>query len=263
MAILCILNLAQMRITNMNVGLVFFAYKNDEPLLRLALEAVPRLRAAGDNVEVFVFDDASAPLSAPPRGVKYQQTHFDRGGNLNGLQCIQGMLEAYARVMAYGRFSWLIKADCDTFVNNIEWLRDLDAKSTAFAGTIHVNDHASGACYALSREGVAVLQERMLCPSWQGKASRGYCEDRVFYHMSRLSGLDIAAFRNDANALDGPLFHAWLAARRYEPAELLKAYAVDFKACRWNSRPEDWEQDAATALERMTEYCNFIKQNHG
>jgi len=244
----------------MNVALCFFSYAKDEELLKLALEAVPFLRAAGDKVVPYVLDDASAPLDMPPHGARYWRTSFDRGGNLNGLPCIMGMVDEFEAIMRGGAHDWLLKVDCDTFVNNLDWLRGLRPRETAFAGTIHVNEHCSGACYAVSREGVEVLHARLQCPSWQGKAARGYCEDKVLFHMSRLSGLNVHAFRNDRNELDGSLYHDWLATERKEPRELMKSYAVDFKACRWNSRPEYWEQDAITAYERMKQYVEFRKE---
>lgn len=243
----------------MNVALCFFSYNNDAPLLRLALQAVPFLQQKGDGVTAYVLDDASAPLDMPPSGVRYWRTGFPRGGNLNGLPCIMGMVDEYAAILNMGKYDWLVKVDCDTFINSLDWLRGLSPRETAFAGTIHVNDHCSGACYAVSRAGVDVLQERLQCPSWQGKAARGHCEDKVIYHMSRLSGLNVCAFRNDDNELDGSLYHDWMETERKEPSELLKAYAVDFKACRWNSKREYWAQDAITALERMQQYVNFRK----
>lgn len=244
----------------MNIALCFFSYSKDEPLLNLAMQAVPLLRSKGDIVDVYCIDDEASPLDMPPTGTRYWRTRFPRGGNLNGLPCIMGMVDEFEAIMSGGKYDWLIKTDCDTYINSLDWLRGLKPRETAFAGTIHVNDHCSGACYAVSREGVEVLHERLQYPSWQGKAARGHCEDKVLFHMSRLSGLNVHVFRNDGNELDGSLYHDWLATERKEPRELMKAYAVDFKACRWNSRPEYWEQDAITAYERMKQYVEFRKE---
>ena len=244
----------------MNVGLVYFCYRGDEVLLGMALQAAERLRRRGDAVTVYLLDDVKAPLEVVPPGVVYKRTSFERGGNLNGLECIVGMVDEYERILRVGGHEWLVKVDCDTFLNSLDWLRGLSCREVAFSGTIHVNDHCSGACYAVSRAGVECLQTRLQEPSWRGKAARGFCEDKVIYHMSRLSGLDVLALRNEGNELDGSLYHDWLAVERVHPRELLRAYAVDFKACRWNSRPEYWEQDAITALERMKQFCDYLKE---
>lgn len=247
----------------MNIALCFFSYSKDEPLLNLALQAVPLLRAKGDTVDVYVIDDAASPLDMPPSGTRYWRTRFPRGGNLNGLPCIMGMVEEYESITRGGKYDWLIKTDCDTYINRLDWLRGLKPRETAFAGTIHVNDHCSGACYAVSRAGVEVLHERLQCPSWQGKATRGHCEDKVLYNMSKMAGLEVHAIRNEGNTLEGGLFHDWLGEQRKTPEELEAALAVDFKACRWNSKPEYWEQNAITALERMKQYTEFRNKKYG
>lgn len=237
----------------MNVALVFFTYAGDAELLELAVKAGPWLRGQGHAVDVYVMDDAAAPLAVPPAGCRYRQTRFERCGNLNGAECVAGMVQAYEEVFERGVYEWVVKVDADTFVNDLEWLRGVPG---VFAGTVHVGDYCSGACYALKRAGVEWLRERMVEPSWRGAAQRGFCEDKVIFNMCRLSGLGVHAVRADG-VPDGKLWHDWEGVR-LPMAELTRAAAVDFKRCRWNSRAEFWEADRAEGLQRMREYVNFL-----
>ena len=244
----------------MNVGLVFFAYGGDAQLLRLALQAVPLLRKQGHEVTAYVLEDAAAPLGElgmPSGCCRRWQTSWARCGNLNGLECIVGMVDEYNSIFEQHAHEWLLKVDCDTFVNSLDWLEGLSSKEVAFAGTVHVRDYCSGACYAVSREGAEWLQARLLERSWRDKAERGYCEDRVLCSMCRLSGMKVHALDGRSGSIEGKLCHAWQGEQR-SFAELRTAYAVDFKACRWNSAPHRWELDHAEAVERMRNYVKEV-----
>jgi hypothetical protein len=242
----------------MNAAICFFSYAGDAALLDMALQAVPRLRQQGHNVDVYLCNDAAAPLVHIPSGCRVWQTTFDRKGNLNGAECICGMVDVYNSIFQNGIYEWILKTDCDTFINSLDWLHGVSSRTHAFAGTIHVNDHCSGACYAVSRNGAEWLQSRLQEPSWRGAAERGFCEDKVLYNMCKLSGMQVHALRANDKP-DGMLWHDW----QGEPlpfSELQKAYAIDFKACRWNSRNENWEADKQRAIERMKNYIESLKK---
>lgn len=249
-------------ITDMKIAMVFFCYAGDARLLAVALRAVPFLRRRGDLVDVYVVDDAAAPLGAEnvPEWVHYRQTGFDRGGNLNGLECIEGMVGVYDELMAAGWYDWVVKADCDTWVNSFDWLRGVDAARVSFVGTVHVNNHASGACYALSRCGAELLAGALLNPLYRGAAVRGHCEDKVMYNLCRLIGDNVLG----RPARDGEphplrLCHDWELEPRAAFDDLRQAAAVDFKRCRWNSKPELWQQDCVAAVERMEAYADYVE----
>jgi hypothetical protein len=166
------------------------------------------------------------------------------------------MVDEYNAIFNMGLYEWVVKVDCDTFVNSLDWLQGVSNREVAFAGTVHVQDYCSGACYAVSRAGVELLQERLSEASWRGAAERGYCEDKVLFNICRMSGLRVHALRADG-VPDGKLWHDW----QGEPVAfeaLTRAYAVDFKACRWNSKPEAWEMDKVRGLERLRGYTKFL-----
>ena len=248
----------------MNVGIIFFSYRGDKALLELSLRAVPRLREQGHEVTAYVADDGAAPLSGPlnvpPCGIKYYRTTFDRKGNLNGVECIRGMAEEYEAILRKTGHDWLIKADCDTFINHLRWLDGVDPEATSMVGTIHVETYCSGACYAISRRGAARLPGLLEKKLWQERAERAHCEDRFFWHALRMTGNGdvLARHANGAEISHLRLHHDW-----QHPgislAELTEAAAVDFKRCRWHTPAANWESDREQALTRYRAYIEHIE----
>lgn len=245
----------------MNIALVFFTYAADAPLLELAVQAAPRLRAQGHEVTVYVFDEAEHPLATVPEGVQYTRTTFNRCGNLNGLECITGMASIFAELST--RHTWIVKADCDTFVNHLHWLEGVDPATVPMVGTVHVNKHASGACYAISAQAAPRMAAMLGTPIWQGRAERCHCEDRFFWNAA-LHGIGGAQGRDGAGNPVAPthLHHDWMASPQHSFAELATAAAVDFKRCRWNTHPSTWQNDRESAIARMREYVDFVQNSH-
>lgn len=242
----------------MKVAIVFFSYRDDAVLLGYALQAVRRLRERGYEVDAFVRDDAAAPLVEVPAGCDYKLTSFKRCRNLNGCECVAGMLSEYAAIVDGGGYDWVVKADCDTYINDLEWLRVGDG--VIHVGTSHVDGYCSGSCYALSRDGVARLVDYMADEVVRKRVQRAWCEDKAISRMSIICGQAMVK-ENSVNALrEGYLYHDW-----YDKsagfAELRQAAAVDFKRCMWNSTPGAYDVDRDSALERMAGYVDFLLNN--
>lgn len=247
----------------MRIAICFFSYNKDTELLKQALRGVKRLREKNleDTIDVYVFDDNNAPLEREilPEWVNYAQTTFDRRRNLNGLECIQGMLSVYADLISKG-YEWVIKADSDTYINNLEWIRALDPSRIAHAGSCHVHDYSSGACYALSSSGVAALQEKLTDPIIQKRVGVAYCEDKVFCRLSRMTNLGVICRHNDKNEISSSrLYHDWYADELADLEKLKDAAAVDFKRCMWHIDKEHWNSDREVAEARMKEYADYVE----
>ena len=240
----------------MNIAIVFFSYAGDAQLLQQSLRAIPHLRAYGDRIDVYLADDATGPIPDIPEHTHYISTTFNRCGNLNGLDCILGMARTYAHILSCTDYDWIIKTDCDTYINHLHWLRNLNPADCMFTGTTHAHDYPSGPCYAISAAGVRAVNSLLSDPVWQGKAMRGHCEDRVFFHLAKHSGHTLT-IPHSQTPTPGALFHDWTTPSPLPLSDLIPPYAVDFKTCRWNSPPSTWQLHAATALTRLTAYANL------
>ena len=241
----------------MKIALCFFCYAKDAALLDCALRAVPHLRAAGDVVDVYVCDDVAAPLAEVPAGVYYRQTSFPRRGNLNGGECIAGMVKEYARIVAEGGYDWVVKVDCDTVVNDLEWLRGIDPGKVLQVGTSHEVAFNSGSCYAVSRLGAA----RMLAglkTSVKKRLDVAWQEDKAMFRYASLLG-NVVRHVNDKNEpLAGLLYNDWFAREKISLRALVVPCAVAFKRCMWHVNKEQYDADRAEALARMSQYVDFL-----
>lgn len=107
----------------MKLAIVYFCYKNDQDLLNLSLSNISFLRKS-DDIDVYIMDDGNNSMTAIPDidNLYYEKTYFDRRGNLNGIECIYGMTDIYAKIFNLKQYDWVIKVDADTFINTWAWL---------------------------------------------------------------------------------------------------------------------------------------------
>ncbi len=202
----------------MKIAIVFFTYGGDEELLRYALRGVERLKAkTSHTVDVYVYDQDDRPLSAPPDGVEYRRTTFDRGGNLNGLACVEAMAAIYA---ALGRsYTWIIKADSDVIIHDLDWVLAFDPSATSMVGSSYNGaTHIHGSCYAVSADGAQAMEQALNNEETRAEVARRRCEDAAFTYLAGLSGLPPARYIIDERGLTyRPSLQALSYATAYKP----------------------------------------------
>lgn len=174
-----------------------FVYGGDAAALRICIDQVRRV---DDEAHFYLFDDGRWPLEAEdvPEGddVTHEVTWFDRRGNLNGLECMRGMLGCMYRIPGEGA---VVKLDADTLLmDKAEIERSLEERGKLAGGMqCSVGLGWAGCCYWLTkraiREGLEVLVRR----EWpEGKD--GYPEDiwvtRVMTWLYGRRGVDIIEF---------------------------------------------------------------------
>ena len=252
----------------MKVAFVYFAYSKDEKLLTQSLRSVERVRKnrASDTFDVFVIDDEKSPLLNVPNGVYYQRSTFERCGNLNGIACVCGMLKVYEEIASKG-YDWICKVDCDTYINDVDWFASLNVEDYANAGMYNHLSFAHGCFYALTQKGINAIRRLWDSPSVRTRAEKRVCEDQIFSHLCEMSGLMCARYSNVKNRLGkrgtGYQDTEWIGRvpRLENPDKdlLMRHISVTFKQNMHFRTAEEAEADRADAIERMTEYADFVE----
>lgn len=107
------------------ISFVWFSFTGDAACLVESVASVRRIY--GQDVPVCIFDDGKAPISTEALAAivptLYEQTDFDRGGNLNGRIAITGIIDCMRRVADMTGCDWVSKIDCDTILLK-PWLTD-------------------------------------------------------------------------------------------------------------------------------------------
>ena len=160
----------------MKIPGAIFTYEPDGPLSILAARAA---RRAGMG-KPYIIQDESKPLSSSATlraaELKYPliTTDFDRKGNLNGLECVHGMLQCYKKIMDNECCDYVLKIDSDTLLTRSTTVYEAASHDRLIAAVSIPEDKskgidprpAAGACMLLSR----VLVEEMLSfiHKWNG-----------------------------------------------------------------------------------------------
>lgn len=105
----------------MKLAFIYFTYLCDQLMLEYSIDSINRLKQFYD-IDIFVVDDSNAPMTNIPSGVIYSKSTFNRNGNLNGKDCLIGIIKEYKKIFDYHNYDWCIKIDPDVYVNHLDWL---------------------------------------------------------------------------------------------------------------------------------------------
>lgn len=173
-----------------------FVYGGDARCLKICIEQVRRVDS---KANFWVFDDGRYPLQGNqiPIGddIHYEVTYFDRKFNLNGLECMRGMLSCLNRIPGDAP---VIKIDADTLLMSTDEIkRSLDSGKFAGGMQCSVALAWAGCCYWLTRRAIKDALELLVRREWpEGKD--GYPEDvwltRVLLYLYGHSLVDVIEF---------------------------------------------------------------------
>lgn len=255
----------------MKLALCYFTFSKDAPLLTQSLRSVARLRNLRPDVEsdVYIFDDGASPMDAPPDGVVYTQTHWNRRGNLNGVENLYAMLATYQAVAAKADYDFILKVDCDTYINDWAWLDDVDLEQTVNVGMFNTQYFAHGCLYAFTQAGLAAIAALAQRDAIHRRIASGYaCEDLVFGVLASMTGMQTKRLNNHYNVLGrgrgGYQDFEWTgheAVPRLEnpdPEQMATHMSVTFKRNSHYRSPAERALDRADALTRMTAYADWV-----
>lgn len=119
-------------------------YKLDTLSLNVCIATI---RESVPNAKIAIFDDANNPVGSDycPPGCLYFQTKFNRGGNLKGLECLNGIITCFQMASQYTGARFVVKIDADTYIKDLSGL--LEGKNFMLEGFNMY--YGSGCCYKL------------------------------------------------------------------------------------------------------------------
>lgn len=258
----------------MKLALCYFTYSKDKPLLELSLRSVERLKRLRPDVEttVYLIDDGKSPIETLPDGADYYlKTFWDRKRNLNGVENFYGMLETYKEIIK-GGYDWVVKIDSDTYVNDWDWLDNIDGEKTVSVGMYNHLWYPHGCLNAISAKGVAEIAKVAERESVMARMSRGpACEDVMFGALAMMTGMHMERMNIRGNVLGGNRGgyqdFEW-GGKPYvpkvkdpAPALLFKHISVTFKHNSCGHTDAECDEYRVDALVRMRAYADWVDAN--
>ncbi|MEM7385847.1 MAG: hypothetical protein AAF514_12965 [Verrucomicrobiota bacterium] len=139
----------------MKIAVVWFTCENDNGLVRVSKKSLERL---GD-FSFFVAVDKEDHWK-PIDGVQAVRTTFERGGNLNGLECVSGQIEVMADIAETTGADYVLKIDSDVVAIGSRWLEMLDPARWALVGgyrNFYYQEGVWGGAYAIAGNALLAL----------------------------------------------------------------------------------------------------------
>lgn len=137
-----------------------FTYNKDYPCLKECIKSIRRLKGCKGS-KIFVWDDGLNPLNPEQvqqikslAGVHYEKTFFNRNKNLNGIECVVGMLICFELSRRLSKAKYIFKVDCDSYLNSIDYYVNALKNGYDMVGTAltYIMGYCAGCCYALDAD---------------------------------------------------------------------------------------------------------------
>ena len=216
-----------------NIGIIIFSYYKDEDFLTLCLRGLLYTIAKSPmfNVRVFVIDDnnmktkiniQNLPINEYRGKLEVIYTDWDRKGNLNGFDCMYGMVNTYYTLSQKYNLDYVLKFDSDCFLNTLDYIIDTETAlknknipvdNLVQTGSSFCNICCQGCAQTITRKGVNALMSLFhnmkmevneIAKTLKRRVISGYYEDRV---MSMLLEMVPNGIRFDIKTLPGYLGH--------------------------------------------------------
>lgn len=161
-----------------------FTYSEDEELVQLCVQ---RLREADRAAVVYLADDARAPMRRVPNGCHRVATRFPRGGSLNGMGAVLGVLDSLCWCMQHAGASSIVKLDADTMLCRVEWLQEHPEAEYLACEKLEAFRPA-GNCYRITCEAARAALEYLQGRQRDGMTNPGWYwpEDRTIFDALRM-----------------------------------------------------------------------------
>ena len=216
-----------------NIGIIIFSYHKDEDFLTLCLKGLLHTIAKSPmfNVRVFVIDDnnmkkkinvKNLPIKEYKGNLEVIYTDWDRKGNLNGFDCMYGMVSTYYGLTQKYNLDYVLKFDSDCFLNTLDYITDtenalrnmnISPDRLVQTGSSFCNICCQGCAQTITKKGVIALMNLFynmkngsseMAKTLKRRVTSGYYEDRV---MSMLLEMIPDGIRFDIKTLPNCLGH--------------------------------------------------------
>lgn len=216
-----------------NIGIIIFSYYKDEDFLALCLKGLLHTIAKSPmfNVRVFVVDDnnmkkkinvKNLPIKEYKGNLEVIYTDWDRKGNLNGFDCMYGMVSTYYGLTQKYNLDYVLKFDSDCFLNTLDYItdtenalrnRNISPDRLVQTGSSFCDICCQGCAQTITKKGVIALmslfhnmknESSEMAKTLKRRVTSGYYEDRV---MSMLLEMIPDGIRFDIKTLPNCLGH--------------------------------------------------------
>lgn len=216
-----------------NIGIIIFSYYKDEDFLALCLKGLLHTIAKSPmfNVRVFVVDDnnmkkkinvKNLPIKEYKGSLEVIYTDWDRKGNLNGFDCMYGLVSTYYNLTQKYNLDYVLKFDSDCFLNTLDYIIDtenalrnmnISPDRLVQTGSSFCNICCQGCAQTITKKGVIALmslfhnmknESSEMAKTLKRRVIGGYYEDRV---MSMLLEMIPDGIRFDIKTLPNYLGH--------------------------------------------------------
>ena len=153
------------------IAICYFSYAQDVDFLNQSLTAIRHLIDKDKDVQakVYVFDDGRYKKAIKKKELSIPctliSTKFNRNGNLNGFQCINGMFTEYTKISERFDYDYLIKLDSDCVLNSFDYIhavenrlkKENNFKTLAQIGSFFAKLCCYGCCQTFTKLGISTI----------------------------------------------------------------------------------------------------------
>ncbi len=232
------------------------AYSPDAPLLHLC---TARILELDPTARIVVANDPSNPIPAsifPKHAqIKSFPPKYPLGGNLNGKEMIEGMLDTFVRIMEFNHERHIIKMDCDAWLNNVDWLKEGywrkdGALEPDYIGLERAEPlTAAGDCYRISLYAARAALKLLRARQWDAKMPLP--EDRTILELVMRSRLPVMTLPYTDGKHCG--MHASIPGKRESKAWVIHCGETTFEG---NRAPRDFVLLRMRLMEAITKTKN-------
>ena len=192
---------------------IWFTYKKDKNLLK---ESIRSWRKLGGTVAVF--DEHRLPMEEDIGADFYKRTKWNRRGNLNGWECIYGILESIVEACDEFGEEGGVKIDSDTIITGTSWV-DQKAPLCGFAPGFPTT--CSGMAYWCRKEAAqAVL--KMMNKEWLSRSNTLPEDETISHEIMYIYGQKVIAYPwGEQKKAGGYVWSGEIEPERYSKTEVL------------------------------------------